>query len=126
MTETNPRYVVVEGPIGVGKTTLATRLAASLDAQLLCEGAGDNPFLPRFYRSPRAYALGTQLFFLLQRARQMADLRQADLFSPVCVADFMIEKDHLFAELVLDEDEQATHLCVCCSRSKSPLLVLDL
>jgi len=105
VTETNPRYVVVEGPIGVGKTTLARRLAASLDAQLLCEGAEDNPFLPRFYQSPRAYALGTQLYFLLQRARQMGDLRQADLFSPVCVADFMIEKDHLFAELVLDEDE---------------------
>ena len=98
-------YVVVEGPIGVGKTTLARRLAESLGGQLLCEGAERNPFLARFYANPRAYALGTQLFFLLQRAGQMAELRQGDLFSPVCVADFILDKDRLFARLTLDEDE---------------------
>ncbi len=99
------RFVVVEGPIGVGKTTLARRLARSLGGQLLCEGAGDNPFLARFYDNPRAYALGTQLFFLLQRAAQMAELRQGDLFAPVCIADFILDKDRLFARLTLDEDE---------------------
>lgn len=99
------RYLVVEGPIGVGKTTLARRLARSLGGQLLCEGAEHNPFLARFYANPRAHALGTQLFFLLQRAGQMEELRQGDLFSPVCVADFIIDKDRLFARLTLDEDE---------------------
>ncbi len=98
-------YVVVEGPIGVGKTTLAQRLARSLGGQALLEGADENPFLARFYENPRAYALGTQLFFLLQRARQMQVLRQADLFTPVQVADFMIEKDRLFAQITLDGDE---------------------
>ena len=105
MTDSPVRYVVVEGPIGVGKTTLARRLAESLGGQFMCEGAERNPFLTRFYANPRAYALGTQLFFLLQRAGQMMDLRQADLFSPVCVADFILDKDRLFARLTLDEDE---------------------
>jgi deoxyguanosine kinase len=99
------RYVAVEGPIGVGKTTLARRLARSLGGYLLREGAAENPFLQRFYENPRAHALATQLYFLLQRAAQVAALRQTDLFSPVCVADFMIEKDRLFAELTLGADE---------------------
>ena len=99
------RYIAVEGPIGVGKTTLACRLADSLGGNVVREGAEENPFLARFYQNPRAHALGTQLFFLLQRAGQVAELRQADLFSPVCVADFMLDKDRLFAELNLDEDE---------------------
>ncbi len=100
-----PDYIVVEGPIGVGKTSLATRLAKSFDSDLLLEGADENPFLERFYQDPRSGALPAQLFFLLQRARQMQDMRQADMFRPVRVADFLIEKDRLFAELILDAEE---------------------
>lgn len=99
------RFVVVEGPIGVGKTTLARRLSASLGGALLREQAEENPFLRRFYQDPKGYALGAQLFFLLQRARQMQELRQADLFTPLWVADFLIDKDRLFAQLTLDDDE---------------------
>lgn len=105
MTDTNPGYIVVEGPIGVGKTSLARRLADSYGSELLLEGAAENPFLERFYRNPRQGALSTQLFFLLQRARQMQELRQGDMFRPVRVSDFLIEKDRLFARLTLDEQE---------------------
>lgn len=101
----NPGYIVIEGPIGVGKTTLARRLAETFGSELLLEGANDNPFISKFYDNPRAAALPTQLFFLLQRARQMQELRQGDMFNPVRVADFLIEKDRLFAELTLDDDE---------------------
>ncbi len=100
-----PAYIVVEGPIGVGKTTLANRLARSFDSDLLLEGADENPFLEKFYDNPKAAALPTQLFFLLQRARQLKAMNQADMFNPVRVADFLIEKDRLFAELTLDTDE---------------------
>lgn len=100
-----PDFIVVEGPIGVGKTTLSKKLAKSFGSELLLEGAADNPFMSRFYENPKAAALPTQLFFLLQRARQMQDLRQADMFNPVRIADFLMEKDRLFAELTLDEDE---------------------
>ena len=100
-----PRYIVVEGPIGVGKTTLAKRLAESFETELLLEGAAENPFMGKFYENPRAAALPTQLFFLLQRARQMQEMRQGDMFRPVRVADFLMEKDRLFAELTLDADE---------------------
>lgn len=102
---TNPGYIVIEGPIGVGKTTLAKKLAETFGSELLLEGAGENPFISKFYENPRAAALPTQLFFLLQRARQMQELRQGDMFNPVRVADFLIEKDRLFAELTLDDDE---------------------
>ena len=105
MTDSNPGYIVVEGPIGVGKTSLARRLADSFGSELLLEGAAENPFLERFYRNPRQGALSTQLFFLLQRARQIQELRQRDMFRPVRVADFLIEKDQLFARLTLDEQE---------------------
>lgn len=101
----DPRFIVVEGPIGVGKTTLARRLAQSFGSELLLEGAEENPFLERFYRDLRAGALPTQMFFLFQRARQFQELRQTDLFEPVRVADFMLEKDRLFAGLTLDDDE---------------------
>ena len=103
------RYIVVEGPIGVGKTTLAKRLAGSLGGEALLEAPADNPFLPRFYRDPRTNALPTQLSFLFQRVRQLEGIRQSDLFAPVRVGDFMIEKDRLFAELTLDADELALY-----------------
>ena len=107
MTEaqTEHRHIVVEGPIGVGKTSLARRLAASFGCDLLLEDAAANPFLERFYQNPRLGALPAQLFFLMQRAQQMQQLRQADMFSPVRVADFLLDKDRLFAQLTLDRNE---------------------
>ena len=89
----------------MGKTTLARRLSADLDAELLLEDADENPFLARFYNEPRQYALATQLFFLMQRAEQLRELSQRDLFKPTRVADFTFQKDRLFAELTLDSDE---------------------
>jgi len=100
-----PGYIVIEGPIGVGKTTLANKLAQTFGSDLLLEGADKNPFLEKFYDDPGAAALPTQLFFLLQRARQLREMKQDDMFNPVRVADFLIEKDRLFAELTLDSDE---------------------
>lgn len=100
-----PRYIAVEGPIGVGKTTLAKHLAHSFNYDTLLEQAVENPFLERFYTDPKANALSTQLFFLLQRAKQLQSLRQDDMFEPVRVADFLIEKDQLFAQVTLDDDE---------------------
>ena len=102
---TVPGFIVVEGPIGVGKTTLANKLAAPFGSDLLLEGATENPFLEKFYDDPKAAALPTQLFFLLQRARQLKEMKQSDMFSPVRVSDFLIEKDRLFADLTLDSDE---------------------
>ncbi len=105
MTRRHPDYIVIEGPIGVGKTSLARRLASTFETELLLEGADENPFLERFYRNPREAALQTQLYFLFQRARQMQALRQGDIFRQVRVADFLMEKDRLFAQLTLDDDE---------------------
>lgn len=104
-----PRYVAVEGPIGVGKTTLARRLAEHFDYPLLLEPAAENPFLDRFYREGRRHALPTQLYFLLNRARQMADLPGNDLLGRTLVADFLLEKDDLFARMTLDENEYALY-----------------
>ncbi len=101
----NPGYIVIEGPIGVGKTSLARRLANTFGSDLLLEGAADNPFLERFYRNPLANALQTQLFFLLQRTQQMQELRQGDMFEPVRVSDFLMDKDRIFARLTLDHEE---------------------
>jgi deoxyguanosine kinase len=102
---TPPSFIAVEGPIGVGKTTLAKRLAESFNYQALLERAEENPFLERFYQNRKQAALATQLFFLFQRAQQIQDMRQSDIFEPVRVADFLIEKDPLFARINLDSDE---------------------
>ena len=103
------RYIVVEGPIGVGKTSLARRLGASLSAELVLEQASENPFLERFYRNPRAGAFPAQLYFLFQRAQQLAALKQQDLFAPVRVAEYLIEKDKLFAKVTLEEAEYSLY-----------------
>lgn len=100
-----PEYLVVEGPIGVGKTTLARKLADSFDCNILLEGASANPFLEKFYEKPEAYALPTQLHFLLQRTQELNELKQSDLFNPIRVADYLLEKDRIFAEITLNEDE---------------------
>lgn len=99
------RYLVVEGPIGVGKTSLARRLATHLRAELMLEAPDANPFLDRFYRDSARYAFPTQLFFLFQRINQLRDLAQRDLFTDLFVADFLLEKDALFASLTLSDDE---------------------
>ena len=99
------RFIVLEGPIGVGKTTLATRLAQTLGAELVLERADENPFLERFYRNPRAGALAAQLHFLFQRAQQLTALQQHDLFAPLRVADYLIDKDRLFARTTLEDEE---------------------
>ena len=105
MSKKHPDYIVVEGPIGVGKTTLAKRLAKSFNTELMLELATENPFLPMFYSDPKTVALPTQLFFLFQRAKQIASFRQKDMFRPIQVSDFLIEKDKLFASVILDSDE---------------------
>jgi deoxyguanosine kinase len=99
------RYVVVEGPIGAGKTSLARRLAERASAHLLLEQPDENPFLARFYRDSARYALPAQMFFLFQRVQQLAELKQLDLFRSAIVSDFLLEKDRLFARLTLADDE---------------------
>ncbi|HEX4911627.1 MAG TPA: deoxynucleoside kinase [Permianibacter sp.] len=99
------RFVSVEGPIGVGKTTLTRRLAEALGGQTLLEQPDENPFLERFYQNPKQAALPAQLFFLFQRARQLDAIRQQDMFAPVTVSDYLMDKDALFARLNLDDDE---------------------
>jgi len=101
----NRRYIVVEGPIGCGKTSLANRLAERLGATTLLEDAAANPFLPQFYRDMRRHALPTQLFFLFQRVAQLEALKQPDLFAKPTVSDFTLAKDPLFARLTLDDAE---------------------
>ncbi len=102
---TPPAFIAVEGSIGVGKTTLAKKLAASFNCATLLEDAEENPFLEKFYRSREQAALATQLFFLFQRAQKIRDMRQTDIFGPARVADFLMDKDPLFARLNLDRDE---------------------
>lgn len=98
-------YIAIEGPIGVGKTTLANMIAEELDYSTVLEPAAENPFLDSFYRDTRRYALPTQLFFLLNRAQQVSGIAQGDLLAPKVVADFLLEKDELFARLTLTPDE---------------------
>ena len=99
------RHIVVEGPIGAGKTSLARKLAERFGAQPVLEDPAGNPFLERFYADSRRYALPTQLFFLFQRVNQLRDLAQQDLFTQAMVGDFLLDKDQLFARLTLDDDE---------------------
>ena len=102
---TPPVFIAVEGPIGVGKTTLAKKLAASFNYTTLLEDAEENPFLEKFYRNREQAALAAQLFFLFQRSQKIQDMRQADIFENVRVADFLIDKDPLFARINLEQDE---------------------
>jgi len=105
MSKDTPEYIVVEGPTGVGKTTLAKRLAATFNNDLMLERSSENPFLSKFYEDPESVALPMQLHFLFQRTRLIQTLRQTDMFKPAQVSDFLIQKDKLFAEITLAEDE---------------------
>jgi deoxyguanosine kinase len=104
-TSNASRYIAIEGPMGVGKTALARRLADSLSADLILEELDSNPFLERFYRDGRSAALPAQMFFLFARARQIEQMRQPDLFSNVRISDYLFTRDRLFAELNLDSEE---------------------
>jgi len=101
----NLYYIAIEGPIGVGKTSLAELLSKELGARLVLEDFEDNPFLPDFYNDPERFGFQTQLFFLLQRYRQQQDLRQVDMFQKLLITDYMFVKDRLFASLNLDDKE---------------------
>jgi len=104
-----PKFIAVEGPIGVGKTTLAHKIAQSFNYDVFLEKPAENPFLKSFYKNPSQSALAAQLFFLFQRMQQIEDLKQQSLFEPVRVADFLIEKDRLFAEVTLSDEELALY-----------------
>ena len=101
----NLYYIAIEGPIGVGKTSLANLMSKELSARLVREEFDENPFLPDFYKDPERFAFQTQLFFLLQRYRQQQELRQVDMFQKLLVTDYMFVKDRLFASLNLGEKE---------------------
>lgn len=100
-----PDYIAVEGPIGVGKTTLANKLASNLNYDILLEMPIENPFLENSYRNPNQSALAAQLFFLFQRVQQLEELKQKSIFEPVRISDFILEKDRLFAEANLNNEE---------------------
>ncbi len=103
------RYVVIEGPIGVGKTSLAKLLAKEFDARCILEKPEENPFLPHFYQERKKYAFQTQIFFLLNRFQQQKEIAQLDLFNQVTLSDYLFDKDRIFALLNLDENEFALY-----------------
>ena len=107
-----PNYIVIEGPIGVGKSSLASRLAEDFDSELILEEIDDNPFLEQFYQRPREAALSTQLYFLMHRAKQIQHLRQGNIFTHSKVSDYLIEKDQLFAQVTLTPIEYDLYLQV--------------
>jgi len=103
------RYIAVEGPIGVGKTSLTTLLAQNFSARCILEKPSGNPFLARFYQDPKKYAFQTQIFFLLSRYQQQQELQQLDLFNQVTISDYLFAKDRIFASISLDENELALY-----------------
>jgi len=105
MKDLTSKYIVIEGPIGVGKTSLSNKLALEWDAELILENVDDNPFLSKFYKNPREVSLQTQLYFLLTRTRQVQSFKQQDIFSQTRVSDFMLQKDRLFAQVTLNNEE---------------------
>ena len=105
----NAKYIVTEGPIGVGKTSLTSLLAEELGARLILERAEDNPFLPDFYKDPIRYRFQTQMFFLLSRFSQQQEMSQPDLFTRITISDYLFDKDRIFAYLNLDENELALY-----------------
>jgi deoxyadenosine/deoxycytidine kinase len=102
---TKIKYIAIEGVIGAGKTSLARMIAEKLNAKLVLESFEDNPFLEKFYKNPRRYALHTQMYFLLSRYKQLLELRQDDLFHNYIISDYIFEKDKIFAYLNLADDE---------------------
>lgn len=108
-TSINARYIVTEGPIGVGKTSLTSLLAEELGARLILERAEENPFLPDFYKDSVRYRFQTQMFFLLNRFSQQQEITQPDLFIRVTISDYLFDKDRIFAYLTLDENELALY-----------------
>jgi deoxyguanosine kinase len=105
MKDLTSKYIIIEGPIGVGKTSLSNKLALEWDADLVLENIDDNPFLSKFYKNPREVSLQTQLYFLLTRTRQVQAFKQQDIFSNTRVSDFMLQKDRLFAQVTLNNEE---------------------
>lgn len=108
----SPKFIAIEGAIGVGKTSLCKRIAETLGGELLLEQAEQNPFLDKFYANPKQFAFQTQLFFLMQRAQQVSELRQNDMFQTIRIADFLIDKDSLFARVNLNSDEYNLYMQV--------------
>ena len=115
----NAFYIIIEGTIGVGKTSLAKILSKKIDAKIILEEFEDNPFLPDFYKNPKRYAFQTQLFFLLSRYRQQQDLQQTDLFTKAIITDYMFIKDRLFAALNLNDKEMSLYNSVASILEKS-------
>jgi len=103
------RYIVIEGPIGVGKTSLAEILAREFNARMVVEEPEENPFLKQFYQDRKKYAFQTQLFFLLNRFQQQKEIAQLDLFNQVTVSDYLFAKDRIFASINLDDHELALY-----------------